>query len=39
MTHKDRPRLPSYPADRPRDLYESFSALLGISRIGTLAER
>ncbi len=26
-----RPRLPSYPADRPRDLYESLSTLLGIT--------
>ncbi len=26
-----RPRLPSYPADRPPDLYGSLSALLGIS--------
>ncbi|MCH9013543.1 MAG: DUF4863 family protein, partial [Proteobacteria bacterium] len=26
-----RPRLPSYPADRLRDLYGSLSALLGIS--------
>ncbi len=26
-----RPRLPSYPADRPRDLYGSLSALLGIN--------
>ncbi len=26
-----RPRLPSYPADRLRDLYESLSALLGMT--------
>ncbi|MCH8002848.1 MAG: hypothetical protein IIA34_14485 [Proteobacteria bacterium] len=26
-----RPRLPSYPADRPRDLYGSLSTLLGMS--------
>ena len=26
-----RPRLPSYPADRPPDLYGSLSTLLGIS--------
>jgi len=32
-----RPRLPSYPADRPRDLYGSLSALLGITYLGGAA--
>ncbi len=32
-----RPRLPSYPADRPRDLYGSLSALLGITDLGGAA--
>ncbi len=32
-----RPRLPSYPADRPRDLYGSLSALLGIRRLSEFA--